>query len=238
MPRIFTIEGNIGSGKSTLLANLKEHYKNNADIIFLQEPVDEWESIRDADGNTMLQKFYQDQTKYSFPFQMMAYISRLALLKQACAENPDAIIITERSLYTDKYVFAQMLFDDGFIEDVNYQIYKKWFDTFASEYPIHGIIYVNTDYNICDVRIKLRSRDGESNIPLEYLENCGTYHDSMMNVIVSVKEKMILDGNIDIYSSPMVLWDWIERINKYLHEPPSFQRSYERINEQANDLIT
>jgi deoxyadenosine/deoxycytidine kinase len=221
MPRIFTIEGNIGSGKSTLLSYLKKHYKNKSEIIFLQEPVDEWESIQDADGSTMLQKFYQDQSKYSFPFQIMAYISRLALLKKACAENPDAIIITERSLYTDKYVFAKMLFDSGFIEDVNYQIYKKWFDTFASEFPIHGIIYVNTDFNICDKRIKIRSRDGESNIPVEYLENCGNYHNDMMNAIVSTKEKMVLDGNLDIYSSPRILHDWIERIDKYL-QPVDF----------------
>ena len=33
------------------------------------------------------------------------------------------IIITERSLYTDKHVFAKMLHDQGKIEDVCYQIY-------------------------------------------------------------------------------------------------------------------
>ena len=37
--------------------------------------------------------------------------------------NPDAIFITERSLFTDKYIFAKMLYDQGKIEDVNYQIY-------------------------------------------------------------------------------------------------------------------
>uniref|UniRef100_A0A6C0DR16 Deoxynucleoside kinase domain-containing protein n=1 Tax=viral metagenome TaxID=1070528 RepID=A0A6C0DR16_9ZZZZ len=216
MSRIFTIEGNIGSGKSTLLENLKDHYKYNPNVIFLQEPVDEWESIKDSEGTTMLQKFYQDQAKYSFPFQMMAYISRLALLKKCCEEHPNATIITERSLYTDKYVFAKMLFDGGFIEDVNYQIYKRWFDTFANEFPIHGIIYVNTNYEICNERIKLRSRTGESNIPIEYLQNCGKYHDDMMKVVVSKKEKMELDGNIDIYTSPSIVTEWIQDIHKYL----------------------
>ncbi len=63
---IVSIEGNIGSGKSTLLSNLRQHYSNDAHIVFLKEPVDEWEKIKDANGVTMLEKFYADQNKYSF----------------------------------------------------------------------------------------------------------------------------------------------------------------------------
>jgi deoxyadenosine/deoxycytidine kinase len=97
--RIISIEGNIGSGKSTLLNHLKEALKDRDDVIFLKEPVDEWESIKDKEGKTMLQKFYADQARYSFAFQMMAYISRLALLKAAVQEHPNATFITERSIY-------------------------------------------------------------------------------------------------------------------------------------------
>ena len=80
---IFSIEGNIGSGKSTLMENLKKTYKNNSQVIFLKEPVDEWENIKDSNGVTILQKFYADQEKYSFAFQMMAYVSRLNVLRDA-----------------------------------------------------------------------------------------------------------------------------------------------------------
>jgi len=154
MTRIFSIEGNIGSGKSTLLESLKnELIISNQKIIFMKEPVDEWEEIKDAAGNTMLQKFYEDQDKYSFPFQMMAYISRLNLLKTTVEKNPGAIIISERSLYTDKFVFAKMLYDTGKIEDVSYQIYNKWFDAFVKDFPICGVIYVETDPDICHQRI-------------------------------------------------------------------------------------
>ena len=78
---LVSIEGNIGSGKSTLMKNLKEYYKNNNQVLFLKEPVDEWEKIKDSNGITILEKFYKDQDKYSFPFQMMAYISRLNVLR-------------------------------------------------------------------------------------------------------------------------------------------------------------
>lgn len=97
--RLVSIEGNIGSGKTTLLANIRKEIGNRKDVIFLKEPVDEWDTIRDAEGNTMLQKFYADQDTHSFAFQMMALISRLALLRQAIRENPTALFITERSLH-------------------------------------------------------------------------------------------------------------------------------------------
>jgi len=67
--KIISIEGNIGSGKSTLLSNLKLRYKGHQDIVFVDEPVSEWETIVDpSDGENMIQKFYKDQEKYSFPF--------------------------------------------------------------------------------------------------------------------------------------------------------------------------
>ena len=56
MSSIISIEGNIGSGKSTLLYYLKEHYKKNTHIIFLQEPIEEWEKIKDHENKTILSK--------------------------------------------------------------------------------------------------------------------------------------------------------------------------------------
>ena len=65
---VISIEGNIGSGKSTLLESLKNKYASNPRVVFLDEPVTMWDSIRDQEGITMLEKFYKDQEKYSFPF--------------------------------------------------------------------------------------------------------------------------------------------------------------------------
>ena len=212
---IISIEGNIGSGKSTLLSLLKEKWQSNKNIVFLLEPVEEWESIKDTDGLTMLQKFYGDQEKYAFPFQMMAYISRLALLKQAVLNNPDAIIISERSLLTDKCVFAKMLFDSDKMEDVNYQIYQKWFNVFANDFPITQIIYVNTDPEICAERITKRSRNGEGSIPLSYLEQCHKYHEDMIEECREVSKSSILelDGNANIND---VQNTWIEQISAFI----------------------
>lgn len=188
-------------------------------MVFLKEPVDEWESIRDDEGNSMLQKFYADQEKYSFPFQMMAYISRLALLKTAIKENPFAVIISERSLQTDKYVFAKMLFEMKKIESVNYQIYTKWFDTFAEECPIHQVVYVKTNPEICHQRMLKRSRTGEECIPLDYLKECHKYHEDMMaHGIEASVGRSVLDGNVDIFEQATQIEEWTKQIVNFIDE--------------------
>ena len=214
MSQIISVEGNIGSGKSTLLNSLKDYFKDNNKVIFLQEPVDEWNKIKDVYGKTMLEKFYENQVKYSFAFQMMAYISRLSILKKCIDENPDFIIITERCLNTDRYVFAKMLFDDGKIEDVEYQIYLNWFDHFSYLQHTQKIVYLKTDPNTCITRINKRNRLGESNISLEYLENCNKYHDNMLNEINN--EKLVIDSNIDTDIDKDIINKWINDIENFI----------------------
>jgi deoxyadenosine/deoxycytidine kinase len=223
--QLVSIEGNIGSGKSTLLANLRKHFDGNHRVVFLKEPVDEWEQIKDQSGVTMLEKFYADQEKYSFPFQMMAYISRLKLLRETylrqlnSTEKTQIIVITERSLFTDKLVFAKMLYDTGKIEHINYQIYLKWFHTFADDFPIHKIIYVQTAPEVCHARIGKRSREGEDNIPLDYLVACNQYHENMLDKSSSecvCQEQLVLNGNIDIYQETTVLESWIKTIEEFI----------------------
>ena len=221
---IVSIEGNIGSGKSTLLSNLREHYKDNHNVVFLKEPVDEWEKIKDENGETILKKFYADQEKYSFPFQMMAYVSRLKVLRDTLktikndTHDKNIIIITERSLYTDKMVFAKMLYDSKKIEHVNYQIYLNWFDTFSHEFPVNKVVYVQTSPDKCYQRIVKRSRTGEENIPLEYLTSCSNYHDNMLdkeNPECVCIDQLILDGNVDIYENKNQVNEWINEIEKF-----------------------
>lgn len=183
-PFIISIEGNIGTGKSTILANLKIHMDYvmpNNKILFLKEPVDIWESIKDENGHTILEKFYKDQKRYAFTFQVMAYISRLSLLKRAIKENPDCeIIIIERSLIADKNIFMQMLYDDGQVEMMEYEIYNRWYIEFIEEYRVNSIIYLDSSPEICSERINKRNRNGEEGIPMSYLKKCDDYHKSWL----------------------------------------------------------
>lgn len=177
-PIIISIEGNIGSGKSTILEKLEGFMRDNNRIVFLKEPVDIWESIKDSQsGENILQKFYKNQNEYAFPFQVMAYASRLSMIRNTIKNCNDIdIIVCERSLAADKHIFAKMLYDDGKIDDISYQIYNKFYNMFEDEFKLDGIVYIDADAEICSERINKRSRIGESGISLEYLQKCKSYH--------------------------------------------------------------
>lgn len=193
---IISIEGNIGSGKSTLLNLLREKYKENQHIIFVDEPVSEWNKIKDGE-KSILELFYGDKDKYSFTFQILAYITRLRKLLQVLENsNDDNIIICERSIYTDKYVFAKMLYQQGHIKEIEWQTYNYWFDTFKKQTLPNTIIYVKTEPLICSERIKKRNRNGEDSIAIEYLDHCHKLHEewlkeSKINIIT-------VDGNMEL----------------------------------------
>ena len=217
-----SFDGNIGSGKSTMMKKAREYYKDNANVIFAEEPTEKWLLIKDKNGTEMLKLFYQDQEKHAFKFQIMAFVSRLAGLREIVRANPgkDIIIITERSLYTDKEIFAMMLYNQGKMTDVEYQIYMLLFDEFASEFEVNKVIYVKTDPVKCHDRIHLRAREGEDLIPLAYLEECHKYHEQFLNLDRGLfKEQLVLDGNQDIYQNATLADDWMRQIDALIQGP-------------------
>ena len=191
VPILVSLEGNIGAGKSTLLEALAQRLgentvsstnsTNSTNWMFLREPVHIWDEIRDIDGTTILSKFYANPAKYAFAFQIMAYTTRLHELRRILRENPQCKgVICERSLEADKHIFAKMLHSDDLIEDVMYNIYERFFNEYEDMYKVSGIIYVDADPEVCHQRIIKRSRDGETNITLEYLTKCRDYHSAWL----------------------------------------------------------
>ena len=68
-PIIISFDGNIGSGKSTKVRDIENYYKEKGrtDVIFIQEPVDSWNSVVDENGVTILSNYYRDQKKICIP---------------------------------------------------------------------------------------------------------------------------------------------------------------------------
>lgn len=202
-PIIISLEGNIGAGKTTILEKLSQNLSSKeksqqSQWVFLREPVHIWDTIRDAKDQTMLSKFYKDPSKYCFAFQIMAYTTRLQELRRILKENPHCKgVICERSLDADKHIFAKMLHDDGTMEDILFDIYKRLFAENQNEFSLDGIIYLDVDPNICRSRISKRSRDGESDISIDYLNKCHQYHKDWMNTLPPEYSQLTLDVNAD-----------------------------------------
>jgi deoxyadenosine/deoxycytidine kinase len=216
LPLIISIEGNIGTGKSTFIEKVQEyfaHIKTRAKVGFIPEPVNVWNSVTDNEGVTILEKYYGDQHKYAFSFQMMAYISRLAVMREALTHGYD-VIIMERSMFTDCEVFAKMLYDDKKIEAIEYNIYKKWFDEFVRDFPEILHVYIQADPKVSYERVMKRARQGE-NIPLCYLEKCHEYHEEWL-LEGDDQPILVFDGNKDMDEPEYN--EWLDKLEGFIRD--------------------
>jgi deoxyadenosine/deoxycytidine kinase len=183
-PILITLDGNIGAGKSTLLEAIGRDLKDAVTVI--QEPVGMWMNMKNAEGKSLLELFYSDIPRWAYTFQNCAILTRLLethkiLKAYAAGEIKTPVIITERSVLTDRHVFAQMLKSQRKLDDLEWQLYMKWFDAFAAEMPYKGIIHLTTSARTSKDRIAIRQRAGEEGIPLEYLNDLDAAHHSWID---------------------------------------------------------
>ena len=202
------IEGNIGTGKSTFVRLLSTYIEQlrvkyfNATLS--QEPVDEWLETRDSDGKNILEKFYEDQTRWSFTFQMNSFISRAHKIQtertkleedtqelynsvkntdMEFSKSLEPLLLAERSIYTDRHCFAVNCHESGKMTKMEYDIYCRWNDWLSKEFNLrpNGYIYLRCDPEVNTQRIIKRSREGECGIPIEYLQKLHEHHDLWMD---------------------------------------------------------
>jgi deoxycitidine kinase/deoxyguanosine kinase len=220
--KVFSIEGNIGAGKTTIIELLKDKLINDENIIFVSEPLDMWQTIQDDNGVNMLTKFYENQDKYAFPFQVMAFATRILKMKNEMKKKPNAkIIICERSLEADYNIFAKMLHDDGKIETINYNVYLQFYELYKDEFPTKGLIYINANPETCQSRINKRNRTGEESIPIEYLQKCHKYHEDWIGNYEHKENMLTLDTEYnmnDICSETNLTYmdKWIKQIFNFV----------------------
>ena len=197
-PIIVTLDGNIGAGKSTLLAALAVQLP---DVEVVVEPVAEWMILKNEAGKSLLELFYEDKRRWAYTFQNCAILTRLRTIKEAMASTKKRVILTERSVLTDRYVFAEMLRASGDIDKIEWNLYCQWFDTFAADLPVAGIVYLTTGVSTSGDRIIKRGRAGEEHIPASYLAALETQHKVWLSstplpvLELSTEEGVSVDAN-------------------------------------------
>lgn len=190
-PILISIEGNIGAGKSTLLNNLR---LSHPEWTFIDEPVDFWATLKNTKGQSLFELYYHNQERWSYTFQNCAVLSRYqyiedTIAKQKAVSSGKQVYITERCLDTDHKVFAQMLHDDNKMDSLEYTLYERWIEQLKkTSTPLSGIIYIDTPADVCADRIKGRNREGEEDIPLEYLNELQRYQSSWIDAVDDEQE--------------------------------------------------
>jgi len=196
------VEGNIGTGKSTFLTSLSSEFK------VILEPVDEWSKMKNANGKNILEEFYSDPSRNAYLFQSIAFRSRMKNIVNRC----DDVCFVERSIYTDRNVFAKTCRDDGLIGDIEWDDYVSWFDWLTTEFQVHpkGFVYLRCEPEVSLERIKKRNRSGEENISLEYLKKLHAKHDDWL---LNFPNVLVVDVNED--GTPEQTRDIITRIKNF-----------------------
>ena len=213
---LISIDGNIGSGKTTLLQYIKKHVP---EIYVIEEPVSQWEEYKNSDGKNLLELFYEDKSRWAYTFQNCAVLTRSMNILNSIRENPTKkIFITERSILTDKYVFAKMLYDSKLIGDLEMSLYNSWYKMMTTNINVNAIIYINTDFDMLLKRIEKRSRKGEQNIDVDYLKSLENQHQVFIKQMKHEHHIPVLpvsmNDNINMGDNMELIYDLINTICK------------------------
>lgn len=215
---VISIEGNIGSGKSTLVKKIKECKKYHV----LQEPVDVWKSITDKDGNNILSQYYKNQKRYAYTFQNFAFITRIKELQDLIEKVErkrnlfkDEYIIVERSIFSDKNVFAKKLYNDKLISNLEYELYNYWFHKLKSHVFVSAYIYLKVEPEISLKRVIKRSRNEEKNsIPIDYLKSLDYYHNKWLEN--TENKVLVINGNDEFENDKFTFNKIYKQINYFV----------------------
>ncbi|MFC1842736.1 deoxynucleoside kinase [Candidatus Dependentiae bacterium] len=175
-PRLLIVEGNIGAGKSTFLKIIQENLA--CKIVF--EPHEKWQDI--AGKGNLLENFYNNTPRWAYTFQSYAFITRTLAQKQSAKKYPSTTQVLERSVFSDKYCFAKNLYESGAMSDIEWTLYKEWFDWFFEDHiqKPNGFIYLRTTPQTCYNRLKKRNRSEEKEVPLAYLQQLHDKHENWL----------------------------------------------------------
>ncbi|CUI14527.1 deoxynucleoside kinase, putative [Bodo saltans] len=198
-PIVISVEAAIGTGKSSLLKLIQ---KREPSWVVVQEPVDMWQKV--GGQHNLLEHFYNDFERYAFSFQTYCFLTRIEAVTKAVRERQDStpVIVVERSWFTDKHTFAEMLKKQGRISDMEWCLYEEWYNFAARNAPtIHGHVYLDCSTETCMARLRKRGRSEETTVTSEYQTSLIEHHEMWANDHVEAEKLCRIDVNDDFINN-------------------------------------
>lgn len=166
--QFITVEGNIGVGKTTFCKRIAGMFEKST-VIY--EPVD------NKKFKELLGLYYSDPKRWAFTFQMYALKARFEQHTFAAElVHNGYTVIQDRSIYADG-CFGMLNYENGTMTELEWSIYC---DTFGAmkrylRYP-DLMIFLDANPETCLGRIKLRGREEEVNVSVDYLTKLSYKH--------------------------------------------------------------
>lgn len=157
------VDGIIGAGKSTVAGFLSDRLG----IPIFEEILDDGSSSL---AQRMLDRFYDDQKRWSAIIQVMFLNDRFRDIQKAQASGQPAIF--DRSIYGDE-IFAKTIHERGQMNRDEFRIYIELLHNMLGFVkPPEILIYIDVSVDTAMERIRRRNRSTEADtIPRDYMQD-------------------------------------------------------------------
>lgn len=227
-----SVEGNIAVGKSSflrLLANAHQEWS------FMLEPLKKWQHVHSSSSDGMdnlLQLMYDNPARWSYTFQTLSCMTRFKTQIDPSSEQlptqQEPVRVFERSVYSDRFVFAKTLFELGHMNEMEWSMYQEWHTFLLQEFgeraALDGILYLRATPAKCFERLQKRARKEERRLTQQYLEKLHDQHEGWL-----INEKsdahsapvcnipvLVLEVNEDFEDNPVVGQHLINQVKDFV----------------------
>ena len=199
--KFIIVDGVIGAGKTTVISLIEKEINKernnettnkinkygNLKVKAIYEPVKLW------NDTGVLQYFYKDIPKHCYEFQTYSFITRIESVIEELYNNQDAdVYILERSIWTDKYIFLELLKDS--IGELRMTMYNKWWTMWSYIMPMRVDKWVLLDTSLEESlkRITFRNRNGESAVDKDYQTKLYNKHIEFYNTLKKENKPVVI----------------------------------------------